>query len=126
LKQLTYKGHRTVRLKLMDLVDSGQIEEYDNYELAELLDCTPRTIEAYLRDYNRSIKEYRTLEVGEYELPLRTTIGVKSYHHKGCDDCRKCEMEEVCRREVAAGNFVACELPLAKEVWGEEEEEERD
>jgi len=121
LKQLTYKGHRTVRLRLMDLVDSGRIEEYDNYELAALLNCTPRTVEAYLRDYNRSIRGNRPLELDEYTMPLWTAKGVKVVHHEGCDDCLKCEMLEVCRGLVRGGDFVACELPLVKEVFGDEE-----
>ena len=33
-------------------------------------------------------------------------------------------MIERCRMLVAEGNFVACEVPLVKEVFGEREEEE--
>ncbi len=108
----------------MAIVEAGRIEEYSNAELAELLNCTSRTIEAYLRDYNRSLNEYRTLEPDEYSLPLWTAKGAKMYHHKGCDDCRKCEMEEMCKGEIMKGNFVACEAPLVTEVYGEMEEEE--
>ena len=125
MKQLTYKGHRTVRLKLMDLIESGEIDEYEgNDALADELGCTSRTIEAYLRDYNCSIRGNRPLETWEYALPLWTPMGMKTVHHKGCDDCEKCEMQEMCRKLVAEGNFVACESPLAKEIVGWEEEEE--
>ena len=125
MKQLTYKGHRTARLKLMDLIKSGEIDEYEsNGDIAKELSCTARTIEAYLRDYNCSIGGNWPLEVGEYTLPLWTPMGMKTVHHEGCDDCEKCEMLEVCRELVAEGNFVACESPLAKEVEGEGENED--
>ena len=106
------------------MIKEDQVEGRSNSELADLLDCTPRTIEAYLRDYNRSQEGDRRLKPSEYTLPLQTTRGMKLYHHKGCDDCTKCKMIERCREEVAKGNFVACEVPLAKEVYGEREEED--
>jgi len=121
LKQLTYKGSPTVRIRLMQMIKEDQVESRSNSELADMLDCTPRTIEAYLRDYRRSQAGDRKLSTDEYTMPLKTTRGMKLYHHKGCDDCRDCEMLEKCREEVAKGNFVACEVPLAKEVYGERE-----
>ena len=106
------------------MIESGQVDGYTNDEIAELLDCNPRTIETYARNYSRSIGDDRPMKRDEYTLPLVTRSGVKTVHHKGCDDCEKCEMLEVCRELVAGGNFVACESPLAKEIVGWEEEEE--
>ena len=64
------------------------------------------------------------MEPDEYTMPLLTRSGMKTCHHKGKDDCGKCEMLERCRVLVAEGNFVACEVPLVKEVFGEMEEDE--
>jgi len=124
LKQLTYKGHPTIRIRFIQMIESGQAEGYTNSEIAELLDCNPRTIETYARDYSRSIGDNRPMEPDEYTMPLLTRSGMKVCHHKGKDDCEKCEMIERCRELVADGNFVACEVPLVKEVFGEMEEEE--
>ena len=106
----------------MHMVESDQIVGYTNKEIAEKLGCSPRTIEAYRRDYNRSIGDNRPMQPDEYTMPLVTRSGVKVYHHKGKDDCGKCEMEERCRELVMEGNYVACEVPLVKEVFGESEE----
>ena len=106
------------------MIESGLADQYTNDEIAELLDCNPRTIETYARDYSRSNGDDRPMERDEYTLPLVTRSGVKTCHHKGKDDCGKCEMLERCRVLVAEGNFVACEVPLVKEVFGEMEEDE--
>jgi len=110
----------------MAMVESGQVNGYSNEELASMLKCNVRTVEAYLRDYSNTKGGQRVVPRSEYTLPLQTTRGMKLYHHKGREDCSKCEMEEVCREMVKQGNFVACESPLAKEIYEEEmwEEEE--
>jgi len=105
------------------MIESGQADKYTNEEIAEMLDCNPRTIETYARDYSRSNGDNRPMEPGEYMMPLLTRSGMKVCHHKGTDDCEKCEMLERCRALVAEGNFVACEVPLVKEVFGEMEED---
>jgi len=124
LRQLTYKGHPTVRLRLMRMVDSGDVNQYTNKELAKRFHCNPRTIEAYLRDYHRSLGGDRRLEPDEYTMPLQTTSGVKVCHYKGCADCNECKMLDVCRGLVKEGNYVACESPLAKEVYRIEDEKD--
>jgi len=106
------------------MVESGQIDGYSNKELAEMLDCSPRTVEAYLRDYGNLTGGQRVVQRSEYELPLLTTRGMKLYDHKGMDDCKKCPMYEICKEQVRLGNFVACEMPLAKEVYSVEDIEE--
>ena len=124
MKQLTYKGHPTIRIRFIEMIESGQAELYTNDEIAELLGCNPRTIETYARNYSRSNGDNRPMEPDEYTMPLVTRSGMKMCHHKGKDDCEKCEMIERCRVLVADGNFVACEVPLVKEVFGEMDEEE--
>ena len=123
MKQLTYKGHPTIRIRFIHMIESGLADQYTNDEIAELLDCNPRTIETYARDYIRSNGDDRPMERDEYTLPLVTRSGVKTCHYKGKDDCEKCEMLERCREMVKDGNFVACEVPLVKEVFGEREED---
>ena len=105
------------------MIESGQVDGYTNDEIAELLGCNPRTIETYARDYSRSIGDNRPMKMDEYTMPLLTRSGMKMCHYKGKDDCMKCEMLERCRELVMEGNFVACEVLLVKEVFGEMEDE---
>lgn len=78
--QSTYRGKPTVKLRLLDLLESGAASDYTTQELAELLNCNIRTVQAYELDWIRQkladrelVPENVALEI----VSLRDNDGLK-------------------------------------------------
>ncbi len=78
--QSTYRGKPTVKLRLLDLLDSGEAANYTTEELADILNCNIRTVATYELDWIRQkltdrelVPENVALEI----VSLRDNDGLK-------------------------------------------------
>jgi hypothetical protein len=98
----------------MDLLDEVG-ESYDVDDLADQLECSTRTVIAYIRE-----RDLYLPDINPYTLPLYTRRGrMLVVSDKKCDNCGECPMEELCQWLVWHDCFIACERPLDGEVIGE-------
>lgn len=114
-RQKTYRGRPTVKARVQSLIDAGEIDNYEIDELAALLGCTERTIQAYIHEM---VDMPLLAAVCEEDIPLLTTSGwmliIMDWDFGTCD---MCPAEELCRTVLGPhGHLVACEKPLKREV----------
>lgn len=116
-RQKRYRGHATIKSRVLAMVAAGTIKDYEVGELAALFDCSPRTIRNYVAACTRT----PLADVTPADLP------VELYDRKrmlimiewdGYRDCAECVCEELCRFLLERDCYVACERPLKREMRG--------
>ena len=114
-RQKRYRGHRTVKSRVLALVADGTIKDYDVDELAALLECSPRTICQYISAATRAPLATITPDM----LPITFRDGKRMLimiERGGYRDCGECVFEDMCRFLLSRDCYIACEVPLRKDV----------
>lgn len=115
-RQYLYRGRRTSKSQLLDMILADDVN-YSNEEIALMIGCKPSTVAAYLREWDRH-REHASLMTTPYEIPVETRVGRKLIHYYDPtrNDCNGCPLLAICTRMVRQGDFIACEVPLEKEM----------
>lgn len=119
-RQALYRGRRTAKSLLLDMLLADDVA-YTNEEIALIIGCKPGTVSAYLREWERH-RDHTSLQAISYVMPLETRVGRKLIHYYDPtrNDCGGCPLLAICTRMVRQGDFIACEVPLEKELLNAE------
>ncbi len=115
-RQKLYKGRPTAKARLASLVDTGEVDSYTTQELAQMLNCSERTVGIYLA----AMASVELAEIDESMLPLDTLRGrmlIMMDRHYG--NCSACPAQELCEFLVRRDCLLACEKPMVEEVFGD-------